>query len=54
MWVLELNPGPLKEQLVLLTSEPSFQPQVQILNCKLNMCKPASLDLKWDVSVLFY
>jgi hypothetical protein len=26
MW--ELNPGPLEEQLVLLTTEPSLQPQV--------------------------
>ena len=25
MWVLRLNPGPLEEQLVLLTAEPSLQ-----------------------------
>jgi hypothetical protein len=31
MWVLELNPGPLEEKVVLLTTEPSLQPPKTVL-----------------------
>jgi hypothetical protein len=32
MWLLELNSGPLEEQSVLLTAEPSLQPRKQFKN----------------------
>ena len=35
----ELNPGPLEEQPVLLTTEPSPQPEYTILNAEFFSCK---------------
>lgn len=32
MWVLELNPGLLEEQTVLLTTQPSYHPKVFTYN----------------------
>ena len=36
MWLLELNSGPLEEQSVLLTAEPSLQPFFQCLSVSFN------------------
>ena len=44
----ELNSGPLEEQSVLLTTEPSLQPKLQVFM----LCGPLSWSSQWGVRVM--
>ena len=53
MWVLELNPGPLKEQSVLLTTELALQLLLWSLRLKERKDKFLPIPMSYTVSLCF-